>query len=455
VSTPRPITANTPRIIVIVAIAALLLAAAALALGLSAYRRAGATAAPGDISEPNLVDEGDRIESPAERARMEQHVAQLQAEKRVLKTFDGPSGEIIDCVDVYAQPALKRQGMEGHVIQLEPTSRPPDMRAEQGGPPPEQQAQAPAGQQQAQAPTQLFTLTGQTCPDKSAPMARLTMDTLKHFRTLDEFFRKESELEPPTGGSSGSSTHEYAHAARTVENWGAESIFNLWSPYVERADEFSLSQIWVVRGSGGDRETVEGGWQVYRDLYGDWRAHLFIYFTPDNYGSGGCYNLSCRGFVQVNNTVYIAGGFTSYSSHGGAQPEFKLLWYKDRTEGHWWLRYGDTWVGYYPRTLFDDRGLRDRASRVDFGGEIINTRTDNRHTRTDMGSGRWPYQGYAQAAYQRGLRYVDTSNFYQRATGLNRSVTNNMCYDLSLHSSSGSWEEYFYFGGSGFNTSCP
>jgi len=200
---------------------------------------------------------------------------------------------------------------------------------------------------------------------------------------------------------------------------------------------------------------VETGWQVYRDLYGDWRAHLFIYFTPDNYGSGGCYNLSCRGFVQVNNTVYIGDGFTVYSSDGGPQYWIKLLWYKDGTEGHWWLRYGDTWVGYYPRTLFDDNGLRNEADRIDFGGEIVNTRTDNRHTRTDMGSGNWPYQGYGYAAYQRGLRYVDTSNFYQRATGLNRSVTNRMCYDLDLLSSSGSWEEYFYFGGSGLNTSCP
>jgi hypothetical protein len=224
---------------------------------------------------------------------------------------------------------------------------------------------------------------------------------------------------------------------------------------VEKADEFSLSQIWVTRGSGADLETVETGWQVYRDLYGDWRAHLFIYFTPDNYGSGGCYNLSCSGFVQVNNTVYIGGGFTQYSSQGGPQYTIKLLWYKDGTEGHWWLRYGDTWVGYYPRTLFDGNGLRNDANYIDFGGEIVNTRTDNRHTRTDMGSGHWPYEGYGYTAFQRGLRYVDTSNFYQRATGLTRSVTNNMCYDLSLYSSSGSWEEYFYFGGSGYNTSCP
>jgi hypothetical protein len=190
-------------------------------------------------------------------------------------------------------------------------------------------------------------------------------------------------------------------------------------------------------------------------LYGDWRAHLFIYFTPDNYGSGGCYNLSCSGSVQVNNSIHIGGGFANYSSENGTQYAFKLLWYKDGREGHWWLRYGDTWVGYYPRTLFDANGLQNQAANIDFGGEIVNTKTDNRHTRTDMGSGNWPYQGFGYAAYQRAVRYVDTSNFYRQATGLTRMVTNDRCYDLSLHSSSGDWEQYFYFGGSGRNSQCP
>lgn len=190
---------------------------------------------------------------------------------------------------------------------------------------------------------------------------------------------------------------------------------SLWNPYTERSDEFSLSQKWVVRGSGSDLETAEAGWQKYKDLYGDWNARLFIYFTPDNYGSGGCYNLTCGAFVQTNNTVYIGGAFSQYSQVGGAQWEIKLLWYKDGTNGHWWLRYGDTWVGYYPRTRFDANGLRDQAAKIDFGGEIIDRQTSGRHTHTDMGSGRWPYEGYGYAAYQRALKYVDTTNYYRDA----------------------------------------
>ncbi len=428
---------------ILLALAGLILAGFALRISQSA-KQAALQASGADLSAPNEPPAVDRIENAAERARMEKYVAELQATKRVVKTLRGLSDEIIDCVDIYAQPALKRPGMEGHQVQLAPTTEPPA----------EKTTDAAQREPRIPAPDQLYSVTGEICDERTAPMTRLTMDTLKHFRSLDEFFQKTSEIERPSGGGGGTSTHEYAHAYRNVENWGAESVFNIWSPFNEKADEFSLSQIWVVRGAGGDRETVEGGWQKYRDLYGDWRAHLFIYFTPDNYGSGGCYNLSCSGFVQVNNTVHLGGGFMNYSSAGGSQYEFKLLWYKDGTEGHWWLKYRDTWVGYYPRNLFDEKGLRNNGAKVDFGGEIVNERTDNRHTRTDMGSGNWPYQGYGQAAFQRRIRYVDTNNFYQRATNLNRTVTNDRCYDLALHTSSGDWEEYFYFGGSGFNTQC-
>jgi len=402
--------------------------------------------AEGDNTEANRPTAPvERVKDAAERARMERYIKEYEAPLKIVKSFPGPSGETIDCVDINTQPALQRREMRDHKIQFAPGTLPGERKQER-----------PAGQGTIRQPDQLYLLTGESCPEMTVPIRRLDMATLARFRTLDDFFKKEGGYLQKPCGDDASAGHEYAHASMSVANWGAESILNVWSPYVEQSDEFSLSQIWVVRGSGADRETVEAGWQVYDDLYGDWRAHLFIYFTPDNYGSGGCYNLSCGAFVQTNNTVYIGGGFTNYSvPHGGEQREFKLLLYKDGTNGSWWLRYGDTWVGYWPRTLFDGNGLRDQGSIVDFGGEIVNTQTDGRHTRTDMGSGRWPYEGFAWAAYQRAVRYVDTSNFYQSATGLTESRTNDRCYDIDLTNSGGDWETYFYFGGSGYNSQCP
>jgi hypothetical protein len=132
----------------------------------------------------------------------------------------------------------------------------------------------------------------------------------------------------------------------------------------------------------------------------------------------------------------------------------KLFWFKDGTNGNWWLKYGDAWVGYYPRALFDANGLRDNAAKIDFGGEIIDTQGDGYHTHTDMGSGNFASLGWQQSAYQRNLRYVDTNSVWQQATGLTASYTDYWCYDILLNNSAGSWKTYFYFGGSGYNTYC-
>jgi hypothetical protein len=281
------------KFVLLLALVALASAVVALMKSLSLTRQLAGGPEPGNAA-PNLSADADvdRVANAAERARMERYVNDLQTAKQVVTSFPSLTGETIDCVDVNGQPALKRPGMEGHVIQFAPTTLP--QTRDQG-----------ASERRLQVPEQLYGLTGQRCPDRSVPMARLTMDTLKRFRTLDEFFqRKYIDIQKPTGGGS-SSPHEWAHASRSIENWGGEAIFNVWSPYVEKSDEFSLAQMWITRGSNANLETVEGGWQVYRDLYGDWRAHLFIYFTPDNYGNGGCYNLSCTAFVQVNNSIFI------------------------------------------------------------------------------------------------------------------------------------------------------
>jgi hypothetical protein len=310
------------------------------------------------------------------------------------------------------------------------------------------------------------------CPRGSVPVRRLTIEELQRFRNLDDFHKKvpshlagsgapspaergaASSEEPPRDGPT--SEHQYAHAEQRVRNWGAESHLNLWSPYVERSNEFSLSQMWVVRGSRSDSslETVEAGWQVYRDKYGDSRARLFIYFTPDNYGSGGCYNLDCGKFVQTNNSIVIGGPWSQYSAIGGSQYSVKLLLLKDGTNGHWWLKHGDVYVGYWPRTLFDSAGLRDEGAEVDFGGEIIDRQVNSVHTRTDMGSGRFPSGGFGYAAYQRALRYVDMTRTY-RTPSLTAYRSDAYCYDISLRTSSSStWNPYFYFGGAGYSSNC-
>lgn len=404
-----------------------------------------------------------QVISQDEFKRMERYVEEHAIRTGVVDTLVMPEGDIVDCVEITKQPALLRPEMNSHQIMTRPAFEPVEMKSA-----------APTDARPAGVSvTQSYGTATRVCPDSSVPMRRLTLETLIRFKTLEDFLRKLPadigrisdppvsmqavkgiKVDLPTEGSM--DRHQYAAARQYVDNWGAESVLNLWRPYTELSKEFTLSQIWVARGSGDSTETVEAGWQKYKQKYRDWNSRLFIYFTPDNYGNGGCYNVggSCDKFVQTNNSVYIEGAFNNYSSKDGNQYIVKLLWYKDGPGGHWWLRYFDTWVGYYPRELFDDAGLRDHGSRVTFGGEMTDYQTESRHSRTDMGSGRWPYEDFRWAAYQRSVRYVDTENFYRYASDLNPIVTDAKCYDLEKGSSSGSWEEYFFFGGSGYNTEC-
>jgi hypothetical protein len=354
---------------------------------------------------------------------------------------------------------MKRPELSGHAIEHAPSGLP--LAAPNDAPPRGAVFDDDAGFVGADADAKA---AGPICPQGTVPIRRLTIEELERFRNLDDFRKKvpahlegkqrgvPSEEEAPIDGPT--ALHQYAYVTQNVTNWGAESYLNLWSPYVQRSSEFSLSQIWVVRGSGADKETVEAGWQVYKDKYGDNRARLFIYFTPDNYGSGGCYNLDCDGFVQTNNSIVLGGAWSVYSTLNGTQYAPKLLLYKDGTSGSWWLRYGDTWVGYWPRTLFDAKGIRDNASNFKFGGEIIDQQVNSVHTSTDMGSGNYPSAGFGLAAYQRALRYVDTTRTY-RTPSMTAIRDDADCYDIALRTSSSStWNPQFYFGGRGYNANC-
>jgi hypothetical protein len=404
--------------------------------------RAQSSPQTGSASLTNADADVKRVASLEESSRMAEYLRTLVAAEDVRVTLRTEDGDTVDCVDVYRQPALKEAGMALEPIQFAPTTLPtPDDWSSPtlpGGATP---------QQESAAPPQV------ACPIGTVPIRRLTLDTLERFRTLDEFRKKiPNHIEDPRVGAT--ANHQYAQASRVIANRGAETTLNLWSPYVERSNEFSLSQMWVTRGSGSNLETVEAGWQSYRDLYGDNRSRLFVYFTPDNYGSRGCYNLTCGAFVQVSNSIYVGGAWSQYSVPGGAQYEIKLSWYKDGTNGNWWLKYGDTWVGYYPRSRFDSYGLRDQAGQVTFGGEIVNMRAAGRHTSTDMGSGRFPGAGFRKAAYQRALRYFDTTSVSRPASGLTPYRTDMYCYNVLLYSATGAWQRYFFFGGSGYNANC-
>jgi hypothetical protein len=426
-----------------------------LSLGIMAGCGAADADVPQDEAAPVQQEALAAGPNKAELARMQGYLDQRYAREDVVHQFRSAAGDDIDCVRIEAQPALRGQGLKREAIQLAPATAPAG------------DAPAQLGAMSLQGMGNSTDATGklQRCPEGSVPILRVTMKDLQRFNSLEEYFRKAPG---PTAGmdpgvqalgitpslAGPTALHQYAHGYQFVTNRGATSTFNLWNPAVELSSEFSLSQLWVTRGTGSNLETVEAGVQNYQQLYGDKKTRLFIYYTPNNYVSG-CYNLSCGAFVQTSTTYTPGAAFSSYSTAGGTQYEISIEFFKDGTAGHWWLKVGGVWVGYYPRTLFDSYGLINESSNVDFGGEIIDNRNGGRHTTTDMGSGAFPASGYGYAAYQRRIQYINTSNIYTNPS-LTLSRDSAYCYDIAqfLDSTAGGWGRYFYFGGTGYNANC-
>ncbi|XP_038721960.1 uncharacterized protein LOC120014110 [Tripterygium wilfordii] len=101
----------------------------------------------------------------------------------------------------------------------------------------------------------------------------------------------------------------------------------------------------------------------------------------DGYGSAGCYDLLCSGFVQVNKKITLGGTIGPVSTYGGSQIGITLLVWKDLANGNWWVRYEDDKVlGYWPASLFTY--LKDGASAIHWGGGLVNLKLGGKHTTT-------------------------------------------------------------------------
>lgn len=125
---------------------------------------------------------------------------------------------------------------------------------------------------------------------------------------------------------------------------------------------------------------------------------------------------------------------------------------QDPKRGNWWMGLGDnTLVGYWPAELFTH--LADHATTVEWGGEVVNTRSSGRHTTTQMGSGHFPDEGFGKASYFRNLEIVDSDNSLVPVHDVKILAENTECYDIKS-SYSNEWGTYFYYGGPGFNPRC-
>ncbi|KAL9233406.1 hypothetical protein vseg_008414 [Gypsophila vaccaria] len=308
---------------------------------------------------------------------------------------------------------------------------------------------------------QMWHLNGTKCPMNTVPIRRSTVNDVLRAKTLYDYGRKPPRSMPlnrrvdaPDVVTGNGHEHAIAYTGLSQEIYGARATINVWDPSIEEINEFSLSQIWVLSGNfdGSDLNSIEAGWQVSPELYGDSRPRLFTYWTSDSYQATGCYNLLCSGFVQMNTRIAIGAAISPVSSFESNQFDITILIWKDPKIGNWWMSFGEgTLVGYWPAELFTH--LADHATMVEWGGEVVNTRANGLHTSTQMGSGLFPENGFAKASYFRNLEIVDSDNSLSTAQDIQILAENTNCYDIKSSFDS-DWGQHFYYGGPGRNPKC-
>ncbi|KAJ7555996.1 hypothetical protein O6H91_05G067900 [Diphasiastrum complanatum] len=370
----------------------------------------------------------------------------LSLNKAAVKSIQSPDGDIIDCVLLHHQLAFDHPKLADHKLQEAPSSWPRGIVAESNS------------SQSSDEELQLWHRMGR-CPTGTIPVRRTKAeDILRAVAAKKSFGRKTNEpLIPssPPGAPQDSSSYGHEHAIAYVRGHqfhGAQASINVWRPRIQVSHEFSLSQMWLLSGSFVRLNSIEAGWQVSPELYGDINPRFFTYWTSDGYQSTGCYNLLCSGFIQVGHGIALGASISPVSSFSGAQYDINILIWKDPRTGNWWMAYGqNSVVGYWPAELFPH--LRSYATMIEWGGEVVNTRPGGKHTATQMGSGHFPEQGFSQASYIRNIGLVDSRNQLQLPSYLHTLAQRPRCYDIKS-SYNKNWGLHVYYGGPGQNPGC-
>ncbi|XP_031501584.1 uncharacterized protein LOC116265178 isoform X1 [Nymphaea colorata] len=382
-------------------------------------------------------------------ARIQEHLKKIN--KPSSRTIESIDGDIIDCVHMHKQPALDHPLLKNHKIQKVPPVRPRlDPRHRNY-----------TSNILSRRAWQTWHKTGH-CPRGTVPIRRTSADDILRAKSIFHYGKKTvlrptdrpaRFTEAPDVVSGNGHEHAIAYTG-TGEYYGAKATINVWDPSIQVTNEFSLSQMWVLSGSfDSDLNSIEAGWQVSPELYGDSRPRLFTYWTSDAYQATGCYNLLCSGFVQTNSKIAIGAAISPISSYSGDQYDITILVWKDPKLGNWWLGFGDnTLVGYWPAELFTH--LADHADMVEWGGEIVNTKSSGKHTATQMGSGHFAEDGFRQASYFRNIEVVDADNSLSPVQSLSTLAEDTNCYNIQS-SYNTDWGNFFYFGGPGNNAQCP
>ncbi|XP_042960351.1 uncharacterized protein LOC122295408 [Carya illinoinensis] len=384
--------------------------------------------------------------------------------KPAVKSIKTEDGEIIDCVDIYKQPAFDHPALRNHTIQIRPSFTIQDDTSSTKG-----------DSSPAPALSQTWQKSG-SCPLGTVPIRRIRKQDLLRAASLEHFGRDGPRTSwavnaEATNGQSRHFVHlngskipifpmpEHSTAFLVTKGYnyvGARGGINAWSPRVESADEYTTGQIWIKNGPPGiNFESVEAGWMVNPKLFGGAEPRLFARWTLDGYEKTGCINLVCPGFVQTSKTIVLGGILQPLSQKNGPQYQINLMMDRDPSTGNWWLHSGNDIIGYWPGPILSY--LKNSATTIEWGGDVYSKKVkgNSPHTATAMGSGDFAAGRMGSAAYVGQYMIVDGYLRLKNPEWVDVFAEEPDCYTAVNYLATPKSEAVFYYGGPGRNPQCP
>lgn len=299
-------------------------------------------------------------------------------------------------------------------------------------------------------------------PQGTVPIVRFDLES--YFKENPKYLPKNpmdilSKIPPPAPASN---DRYYAVWHRYGDVFGSSGRINIWNTTGPVGGETSIAQVAVIRGN--PMQAIEAGKIETSGFSPSKRPVFFTYFRTNGTASGDWvagYNALVDGWIQVSGSVAPGMSLVPWeSTTNGSQYSLDIevrLW-----QGNWWVWAAGEWAGYYPYckgggsspcsegTLFSAAGIRDKADRLDWYGEIFDESAPAA-TSTDMGSGAFANQRWGKAAYFRNITYFWAPSTYWWWGSGGISTTDPACYsaDGPYYSSDPYWRNWFYFGGPG------
>jgi hypothetical protein len=407
--------------------------------------------------------------------RVQQYLDARYTAKDVRHTFKSKAHELVDCVDFFAEPGVKALAAKGTPLTEMPhVALPPEVEADI-------HSAAPAGDD--------FSFNGaldedgnaRACPDGSVPEIRLTADRIKKVGGLDAFTHAVHKKQGPRGPKPADPSLDFPGYGHVTVTWdgvkatSGMSTMTIADPSIPGADyvlydDHSLAQTWMFGGSemgpgcgANCFQTVEAGWDVDYDIFGDYNPHLFTFATNDGYATTGCYDnwpglsvLTCLDWIPLTST-YALGQALPVSIPGGAQQELLVYTVKNSTYKGWLLVIdiggSHTVLGYYPTSDYGSGPMATEGTTFEVGGEVYDGQANASGVWPDppnipMGMGGlggiypWIDQGHKWTAMHRNYQY----NSVTKAPAPVSTRPGSYTYNQSDAAGSSTWGNYFYYG---------